>query len=108
MRLAGSLASLAGVALYNTCFKNVAIRDMLFWAMILGVTLGSTTLILIFHLNRDWGLSDQLFMLGDSVILTVLGQVCSGMEEGTLDMLLLVSLMHNTRGHLLCIGTPAI
>ena len=81
MRLAGSLASLAGVALYNTCFKNVAIRDMLLWAMILGVTLGSTTLILIFHLNRDWGLSDQLFMLGDSVILTVLGQVCAGVED---------------------------
>ena len=75
VRLAAAVASLAGVALYNTCFKRVPIRRMLIWAMVLGALLGSTTLILITGLNRKLGLSDQLFMLGDSVVLTVLGQV---------------------------------
>lgn len=43
--------------------------------MILGAVLGSTTLLLVSGANRALGLSDQLFVLGDSVILTVLGQV---------------------------------
>ncbi len=37
--------------------------------------LGMTPLVLISHLNRQLGLPDQLFALGDDVILTVLGQV---------------------------------
>lgn len=55
---------------------------MLLWAMILGTALGSTTLILVTGANRSMGLSDQLFVLGDSVILTVLGQVgfCKGLR----------------------------
>eukprot|EP00798_Chlamydomonas_sp_ICE-L_P015797 gene15797-21921_t len=75
VRLAGAVASLIGVALYNTTLKRVPLRKMLTWCMILGVLLGSTTLILVSGLNRQLGLSDQLFVLGDSVILTVLGQV---------------------------------
>ncbi len=43
--------------------------------MVLGTLLGSTTLLLVSGANRQLGLSDQLFVLGDSVILTVLGQV---------------------------------
>jgi hypothetical protein len=34
-----------------------------------------TQLLLVSGLNRQLGLSDELFVLGDSVILTVLGQV---------------------------------
>lgn len=44
--------------------------------MILGTVLGSTTLILVSGLNQTLGISDHSFMLGDSVMLTVLGQVC--------------------------------
>jgi len=48
---------------------------MFLGAMILGTVLGSTQLLLVSGANRALGLSDQLFVLGDSVILTVLGQV---------------------------------
>ncbi|KAF8060466.1 folate-biopterin transporter 1 [Scenedesmus sp. PABB004] len=75
VRLAGSVASLAGVALYNGVFKAVPLKRMLLWAMLLGVGLGSTQLLLVSGANRALGLSDELFVLGDSVILTVLGQV---------------------------------
>ena len=41
----------------------------------LGTALGSTQLLLVSGANRALGLNDKLFVLGDSVILTVLGQV---------------------------------
>ncbi|GBF96737.1 folate-biopterin transporter chloroplastic [Raphidocelis subcapitata] len=74
VRLAGAVASLAGVALYNTAFKKVPLKRMFFWAMVSGTALGSTQLLLVSGANRALGLSDELFVLGDSVVLTVLGQ----------------------------------
>lgn len=47
------------------------LRRLLLWIMILGTLLSSTQLILISGLHRQWGISDQVFVLGDSVILTV-------------------------------------
>lgn len=75
VRLAGSIATLVGVGVYNTFLKRVPLRRMLLWTMILGTVLGGTQLILITGAHRTFGLSDQLFVLGDSVILTVLAQV---------------------------------
>ncbi|MEW5305879.1 MAG: hypothetical protein WDW36_008394 [Sanguina aurantia] len=75
VKFVGAVAKLAGIYLYNAHLKRVPIKKMLSWAMGLGVVLGSTQLILISGLNRTWGLSDQLFVLGDSVVLTVLGEL---------------------------------
>lgn len=66
---------LVQVTLYNGLLKQVPLKKMLLWSVLLGTALYSTQLILISGLNRELGLSDQLFVLGDSVILTVLGQV---------------------------------
>ncbi len=46
--------------------------------MVIGVMLGSTQLVLVSRLNVTLGLSDQLFVLGDTALLTALGQ-CSFM-----------------------------
>ena len=70
-----AIASLAGVALYNFCLKDVPLRRMFLWTGLAGGGLGMTQLVLITGLNRRWGLSDELFALGDSALLTVLGQV---------------------------------
>ncbi|KAG1659431.1 hypothetical protein FOA52_001102 [Chlamydomonas sp. UWO 241] len=75
VRLAGSIASLCGVALYNVYLKRVPLKKMLMWCLLLGVAFGSTTLILVSGFNRTLGISDQFFVLGDSVMLTVLGQI---------------------------------
>ncbi|GLI60781.1 hypothetical protein VaNZ11_003013 [Volvox africanus] len=75
VRLGGSIASLAGVAIFNTWLKTVPLRRMLWWVMVVGTVLSSSQLILISGLHRQWGLSDQLFVLGDSMVLTVLGQI---------------------------------
>jgi predicted MFS family arabinose efflux permease len=53
----------------------VPLKKLLMWSVLLGTALYSTQLILISGLNRELGISDQVFVLGDSVILTVLGQV---------------------------------
>ena len=43
--------------------------------MIASAGLGSTTLILVSGLNKDLCISDHVFMVADSVVLTALGQV---------------------------------
>lgn len=75
IRLAASIASLAGVAVYNFALKETPLRKMFLWSALAGTGLGMTQLILILRLNKQWGLSDELFALGDSALLTVLGQV---------------------------------
>jgi len=75
VRLAGSVASLLGVLVYNRALKRVPVRRMLAWAMGLGVALGSTQLLLVTGANRALGIPDRLFVLGDSVILTALAQL---------------------------------
>eukprot|EP00198_Chlamydomonas_reinhardtii_P010970 XP_001700307.1 folate/pteridine transporter [Chlamydomonas reinhardtii] len=52
--------------------RDVPLRRMLVGVMVLGTALNSSQLVLISGLHRQWGLSDQLFVLGDSM---VLGQI---------------------------------
>ena len=47
VRLAGALASLAGVAVYNFGLKEVPLRKMFLWTSLLGATLGMTQVLLI-------------------------------------------------------------
>lgn len=64
-----------GVGVYNFALKSVPLSTTLRTSAVLGCVLGMTQLVLITGLNREWGLSDELFVLGDSVMLVVLGQV---------------------------------
>ncbi|CAM6082442.1 unnamed protein product [Calypogeia fissa] len=75
VRLVTSVASLAGVALYNQTLKDVPLWKMFFWTTSLGALLGFTQLLLVSGYNRDLGISDEWFAMGDSLVLTVLGQV---------------------------------
>eukprot|EP00775_Hariotina_reticulata_P012360 gene12360-12495_t len=83
-----AVASLAGVGLYNAAFKTVPLKKMLLGAMLLGVGLGSTQLLLVSGYNRVLGLSDELFVLGDSVsfmpILVLAARLCPEGVEATL------------------------
>ena len=75
VRLVTSLASLAGVLLFQRFFKTVPFRKIFTWSTILSAVFGMTTLLLVTHANRALGLEDHWFSLGDSLILTVMGQV---------------------------------
>lgn len=74
VNLVTSVASLVGVGLYNTFLKEVRLQKVFFWTSILGTTIGLTQLLLVTGINRDLGISDQYFAIGDSLVLTVLGQ----------------------------------
>lgn len=73
--LIGQIATLLGVGVYNFFLKSVSLKKIFTWSCILSTIIGATQFILITGINREYGLSDQLFVLGDSVVLNVLGEV---------------------------------
>ncbi len=75
VRLVTSLAGLLGIGIYQKFLKTVPFRPMLGWSTVISSLLGLTSLILVTHTNRAWGIDDHWFSLGDSLILTAIGQV---------------------------------
>ncbi len=75
VRLVTSLASLAGIWLFQRFFRTIPFRKIFVWSTILSTALGLTTLLLVTHANRAIGIDDHWFSLGDSLILTVMGQI---------------------------------
>ncbi|BAT94082.1 hypothetical protein VIGAN_08065300 [Vigna angularis var. angularis] len=74
VKLVTSVASLLGVGIYNGFLKNVPLRKIFLATTLLGSTLGMTQVFLVTGLNRKFGISDEWFAIGDSLILTVLSQ----------------------------------
>ncbi|KAK9146634.1 hypothetical protein Sjap_006537 [Stephania japonica] len=74
VKLVTSVASLLGVGLYNGFLKNVPLRKIFLVTTIIGSALGMTQVILVTGLNRQLSISDEWFAVGDSLIITVLGQ----------------------------------
>ncbi|XP_043691126.1 folate-biopterin transporter 1, chloroplastic-like [Telopea speciosissima] len=74
VKLVTSIASLLGVGLYNGFLKNVPLRKIFIVTTVIGSALGMTQIFLVTGLNRHLGISDEWFSIGDSLIITVLGQ----------------------------------
>lgn len=75
VRLVTSLASLAGIWLFQRFFRTIPLRKIFTWSTIISTAFGMTTLLLVTHTNRAIGIDDHWFSLGDSLILTVMGQI---------------------------------
>ena len=75
VRLVTSIAALAGVWLFQRFLKTVPFRVIFGWSTVIAAALGMTTLLLVTHANRALGIDDQWFSIGDSLILTVVGQI---------------------------------
>jgi folate/biopterin transporter len=75
VRLVTSVASLIGIWLFQRFLKNIPFRVIMGWTTVLSAVLGMTALILVTHTNRALGIDDHWFSLGDSLILTVMGQI---------------------------------
>jgi folate/biopterin transporter len=75
VQLVTSLASLAGIWLFQRFFKAVPFRKIFGWTIVISTLLGFTSLLLVTHTNRSLGIDDHWFSLGDSVILSVAGQI---------------------------------
>ena len=75
VRLVSSVASLAGVWIFQRYLKAVPFRTIFGWTTLLSAALGMSALLLVTHANRALGIDDYWFSLGDSLILTVMGQI---------------------------------
>ncbi|WP_036485304.1 folate/biopterin family MFS transporter [Myxosarcina sp. GI1] len=75
VRLVTSVASLIGIFIFQRYLKTVPFRSILGWSTVIAAGLGMTTLLLVTHANRALGIDDHWFSLGDSLILTVMGQI---------------------------------
>lgn len=74
VKLVTSVASLLGVGLYNGFLKKVPLRKIFLATTVIGTVIGMTQVVLVTGLNRRFGISDEWFAIGDSLVITVLGQ----------------------------------
>jgi folate/biopterin transporter len=75
VRLVASLANLLGVWVFQRFLKSVPFSKIFFWGIIFSTALGLTALLLVTHTNRLLGINDQWFSIGDTLILTVAGEI---------------------------------
>lgn len=75
VRLVTSIASLIGVWIFQRFLKAVPFRTIFGWSIVLSSVLGMTMLLLVTHTNRAIGIDDRWFSLGDSLVLTAMGQI---------------------------------
>ncbi|MEO1400418.1 MAG: folate/biopterin family MFS transporter [Cyanobacteria bacterium J06635_1] len=75
VRLVTSFAALAGIWVFQRFLKSVPFRTIFAWSTVLATVVGMSTLLLVTHANRGLGIDDHWFSLGDSAILTVMGEI---------------------------------
>ncbi|CAM6036159.1 unnamed protein product [Sphagnum compactum] len=75
VKLVTAVASLVGIGVYNSYLQDVPLRTVFFWTIVMGTVLGLTQLLLVTGINQSLGISNEWFSIGDSLVLTVLGQV---------------------------------
>jgi folate/biopterin transporter len=75
VRLVTSLASLLGVWLFQRFLKTIPFRQIFLGMTLFSALIGMTAILLVTHTNRTLGIDDHWFALGDSLILTIAGQL---------------------------------
>jgi folate/biopterin transporter len=75
VRLVTSVAAIVGIWIFQRFLKAVPFRTIFGWSTVISAVLGLSMLILVTHANRALGIDDKWFSLGDSLILTVMGQI---------------------------------
>ena len=67
----GSVGSLLGVMLYRGCLRGINLRILFSVTLVVACGLSLTQLILVFRVNKAWGIPDFWFAFGDEVINSV-------------------------------------
>jgi folate/biopterin transporter len=75
VRLVTSIASIVGIWVFQRFLKGVPFRVIFGWSTVISAILGLSMLLLVTHTNRALGIDDRWFSLGDSLVLTVMGQI---------------------------------
>jgi folate/biopterin transporter len=75
VRLVTSIAALIGIWIFQRFLKAVPFRKIFAWSTVLSTLIGFSMLLLVTHANRSLGIDDHWFSLGDSLVLTVMGEI---------------------------------
>lgn len=75
VRLVTSIAALIGIWIFQRFLKSVPFRKIFAWSTVLSTLIGFSMLLLVTHTNRSLGIDDRWFSLGDSLVLTVMGEI---------------------------------
>lgn len=104
LALVGGVFSMIGVMLYDAYLSKIGFRRVLAWGIVMVFFTSSSLLILVTRQNKEWGIPDQWFMMGDEAlsdavstvgffpILVLAARVCDKGVEGSLYALLMSSL----------------
>lgn len=74
--LVAAVAKLGGVGIFNFFLKDKPLEQVFKWGALSATGLGLTQMLLVTGMNRQLGINDELFVLGDSAILEAISQVC--------------------------------
>lgn len=97
----GYIVSITGTYVYKKWLRNVSFPKIFTWSLFAAFILENTLLLLVLHINRQWGIPDFIFASMERVVITLVGQfismpmvvlgarVCPVGVEGTLYALLM-------------------
>ena len=75
VRLTTAVAALIGIWIFQRFLRGVPFRTIFAWSTVLSAALCMTALLLVNYINCPLGIVDRWFSLGDSLILTVMGEI---------------------------------
>jgi folate/biopterin transporter len=97
----GHVVSIVGTIIYKKYLRKIKLRTIFCWALVASFLLENTMLLLVLHVNRDWGIPDYVFAFVERIALTLASQfvtmpmvvlgakLCPVGVEGTLYALLM-------------------
>jgi len=115
--ICANLFGFVGTLWYNSYFSHWSYKNILYTTQVAFVVLGFTDLLWVYRWNRMLGLSDDLFVMGQEVLLPVIGrlsampvlilaaQLCPDSVEATLYALIMgISNMSFSTGNYVGVG----
>ncbi|GAB5036228.1 folate biopterin transporter [Nannochloropsis oceanica] len=68
MGLLGSILGACGASMYRLCFMHVSWRKIFVFTSLIMAGMNCLTLLLVFRVNKTWGISDYFFASGDNLV----------------------------------------
>ena len=73
----GYVVSITGTVVYKKWLRNVSFPKIFTWALSAAFVLEQSLLLLVLHVNRQWGIPDFIFAAMERVVITLVGQFIS-------------------------------
>jgi folate/biopterin transporter len=70
----GHVVSIVGTIIYKKYLRKIKLRTIFCWALVASFLLENTMLLLVLHVNRDWGIPDYVFAFVERIALTLASQ----------------------------------